>query len=73
MVALATLGSGPSAVTVSDALIMGMEGPVDCTDRILISKARVSMLFIAKCTMLMCYSSAAVFFSHHCMIFSPQP
>ena len=41
VVALALLGSAPSAVTLSDANIMNMAPPVECTDRILISKSRV--------------------------------
>ena len=42
VVALAVLGSAPSAVTVSDANIMDMAPPIDCTDRMLVSRRRVS-------------------------------
>jgi hypothetical protein len=42
VVALAVLGSAPSAVTVSDADIMNLAIPVGSTDQILISKNRVS-------------------------------
>jgi len=41
VVAMAVLGSAPSAVTVWDANIMGMAPPVDSTDRIVISKRRL--------------------------------
>lgn len=41
VVALAVLGSAPSAVTVSDANIMNMAPPVESTDRILVSKRRL--------------------------------
>ncbi len=42
VVAMAVLGSAPSAMTVSDANIMGMAPPAENTDRLLISKRRVS-------------------------------
>ena len=42
-VGLAMLGSGPSAVTVSDARIMGLAEPAERTDRISISRSRVSV------------------------------
>lgn len=41
VVAMAMLGSSPSAVTVSDAIIMNLAPPVDSSDSILISKSRV--------------------------------
>mmetsp|Transcript_22730 Transcript_22730/g.41699 ORF Transcript_22730/g.41699 Transcript_22730/m.41699 type:complete len:278 (+) Transcript_22730:123-956(+) len=41
VVALAVLGSAPSAMTVSDANIMNMAPPVESTDRILVSKRRL--------------------------------
>ena len=41
VLALTVLGSAPSAVTMTDAVVMNMAPPVDCTDRILISKKRV--------------------------------
>ena len=50
VVALVMLGSSPSAVTLSDANIMNMAKPVECTDRILISKSRV------RCCYLVCLS-----------------
>jgi len=40
-VGLAMLGSGPSAVTVSDARIMGLAEPAERTDRISISRSRL--------------------------------
>ena len=43
VVALVVLGSAPSAVTVSDATIMNMAPPMESTDRILVSKRRVSL------------------------------
>ena len=49
VVALAMLGSSPSAVTLSDANIMNMAKPVECTDRILISKSRVRLLCLVSC------------------------
>eukprot|EP00804_Cyclotella_cryptica_P016397 CCRYP_004655-RA/>CCRYP_004655-RA protein AED:0.00 eAED:0.00 QI:164/1/1/1/1/1/2/488/859 len=42
ILALVVLGSPPSAVTISDALIMDMVAPVDSNDLLLISKKRVS-------------------------------
>ena len=42
IVALSALGSAPTAVTVSDSLIMDLAAPVDSIDLILISKSRVS-------------------------------
>jgi len=42
VVALAILGSPPSGVTVSDALIMDLASPVDCSDYIKISKSRLT-------------------------------
>jgi hypothetical protein len=47
VVALAILGSAPSAVTVSDGTIMNLAIPVDSTDRLLISKTRVRARFVA--------------------------
>lgn len=41
-VALAIMGSPPSGVTVSDALIMDLAAPVESSDFIMISKSRVS-------------------------------
>ena len=41
VVAMAMLGSAPSAMTVSDAIIMNLASPVDSSDNILISKSRV--------------------------------
>lgn len=41
VVAMAMLGSAPSAMTVSDAIIMNLAPPVDSSDNILISKSRV--------------------------------
>ena len=41
IVALAILGSPPSGVTVSDAMVMDVAAPVDSSDFILISKSRV--------------------------------
>ena len=49
VVALAMLGSAPSAVTLSDANIMNMAPPVECTDRILISKSRVRIVSCHVC------------------------
>jgi hypothetical protein len=42
IVAITMLGSAPSAMTVSDATIMNLVQPMDSTDRVLISKSRVS-------------------------------
>jgi len=42
VVAITMLGSAPSAMTVSDATIMNLASPIDSTDRVLISKSRVS-------------------------------
>jgi hypothetical protein len=42
VVAITMLGSAPSAMTVSDASIMNLASPIDSTDRVLISKSRVS-------------------------------
>jgi glyoxylase-like metal-dependent hydrolase (beta-lactamase superfamily II) len=42
IVAITMLGSAPSAMTVSDASIMNLVEPMDSTDRVLISKSRVS-------------------------------
>lgn len=45
IVALAILGSPPSGVTVSDALVMDLAAPVESSDFIMISKSRVGSLF----------------------------
>lgn len=45
IIALAVLGSPPSGVTVSDALVMDLAAPIDSTDYILISKNRVSVWY----------------------------
>jgi hypothetical protein len=42
IVAITMLGSAPSAMSVSDATIMNLVQPMDSTDRVLISKCRVS-------------------------------
>jgi hypothetical protein len=47
IVALAILGSAPSAVTVSDGNIMNLALPVDSTDRLLISKNRVRACMVS--------------------------
>ena len=46
VVALAVLGSAPTAVTVSDATVMNTAAPADSVDLILISKSRVSTSFV---------------------------
>jgi glyoxylase-like metal-dependent hydrolase (beta-lactamase superfamily II) len=43
IVAMAMLGSAPSAMTVSDAIIMNLAPPADSADKILIYKSRVSL------------------------------
>jgi hypothetical protein len=45
ILAITVLGSKPSAMTLSDANIMSMSPPVDSTDKIVISKSRVSVRF----------------------------
>ena len=43
IVAMAMLGSAPSAMTVSDAIIMNLAPPADSADKVLINKSRVSV------------------------------
>ena len=57
VVALAILGSAPSAVTVSDGNIMNLAIPVDSTDRLLISKNRVRALSRDRLFFCSCVSS----------------
>lgn len=62
VLALAVLGSRPTAVTLSDANMMDMEVPVESTDEVVISKRRVSLLIMLLCISL-CYETLLTSFS----------
>jgi hypothetical protein len=49
VIAIAMLGSAPLAMTVSDASIMNLVPSMDLTDRVLISKSRVSKKNMCVC------------------------
>ena len=53
VVAIAMLGSAPSAMTVSDAIIMNLAPPADSSDSILISKSRVRERECVCCSVLL--------------------
>jgi len=65
VVALAILGSAPSAVTVSDGTIMNLAIPVDSTDRLVISKTRVRARFVAISVGIFCFIYSADLCFHH--------